>query len=69
MDEKTEALLKEPADRKGKFLLLGTRRAGGNMAPVTFRDTLGEAESAALALQDTGWHAIEVYTRVAPETP
>lgn len=60
----TDEMLKEPADRSRAYMLLGTRRAGGKMAPVTFRPDAEAALSAATALRDTGWHTIEVFIQV-----
>lgn len=51
-------------DRKGKFLVMGARRAKGQLAPVMFAESAAEAQSAAGALRTTGFTTVEVYTRV-----
>jgi hypothetical protein len=51
--------------RKGKHLVMGARRAGGQLVPVLCKDTQAEAEAVAEGLLAAGFHTIEVYVRVA----
>lgn len=51
--------------REGKYLVMGARREGGQLAPVMFRATPDQAQAAAEALTTTGFALAEVYTRVA----
>ena len=53
------------AERAAKFLILGARREGGQMAVVDFADTQGVADSVGAALTKTGWSTVEVYRRVS----
>lgn len=61
---KEPSMLDEAANRAPKFMLLGTRREGGQMAPVTFKDTEVEANAAADTLTSTGWSTVEIYKLV-----
>lgn len=56
------------AERKDKFLILGSRREGGQMGVVAFANTLIEADAGAKALVTTGWATVEVYTRASVHT-
>jgi hypothetical protein len=55
-------------ERKGKFLVMGSRREGGQLAYVDFLDTQTEADATGRALTKTGWATVEVYTRVSEFT-
>lgn len=54
--------------RVGKFLLMGARRDGGQLAYVDFLDNQVEADAAAKMLTKTGWSTVEVYTRTSAHT-
>jgi hypothetical protein len=51
--------------REGKCLVMGSRREGGQLQPVKFLDSQGAADTYAEALTETGWAAVEVYTRTS----
>jgi hypothetical protein len=55
-------------ERKGKFLVMGARREGGQLAYVDFLETQTEADATGRALTKTGWATVEVYTRVSEHT-
>ena len=66
-DDKKNPLLEEsqgPA-RGGKFLILASRREGGQMAVIDFSDTQANADAAAKLLIKTGFRTVEVYTRTS----
>lgn len=52
-------------ERASKFLVLGARRDGGQMAPIAWYDDAGKAAVAADVLVTTGFKTVEVYTRVS----
>lgn len=56
-------LLKESSNRDQKFMLLGTRREGGQMAPVLFAGDRAAADAARAALKTTGWFRVEIWTK------
>jgi len=56
------------AGRKDKFLILGSRREGGQMGVVAFANSLVEGDAGAKALVTTGWATVEVYTRQSVHT-
>jgi hypothetical protein len=51
-------------DRKGKYLVLGARRQGGQMAVIGFETELATAVAQQSILTKTGWACVEIYTRV-----
>lgn len=65
-DKSTEHMLEETTDRGNTFMVLGTRRAKGRMQPVLFKGSAREANAAADALKQTGWHKLEVWTKDVP---
>jgi hypothetical protein len=67
MTNELETQLKESNGkaREGKYLVMGARREGGQLAPVMFRSTPEQAQAAAEALTTTGFALAEVYTRVS----
>lgn len=54
--------------RKDKFLVMGSRREGGQLGYVDFLDSQAEADATGRALTKTGWATVEVYTRVSSFT-
>jgi hypothetical protein len=62
-----DSLLEESqiSERDGKFMVMGSRREGGQMTPVKFVVAEEAANTYAEALVETGWATAEVYTRVA----
>jgi len=65
VESKTAVPILEPPLRKGKFLLMGARREGGQLGFVTVEETPELADAAAGALVRTGWACVEVYTRMS----
>ncbi len=61
----TEADAKQ---RDGKFLVMGSRRDGGQLAPIHFYPDEAQATTAAEILTTTGFAAVEIYTRVGTFT-